>query len=173
MPTESSARSAPNAARTGVIATAVTAFAFFDGVFFGLPIAALAMSLQPVSVFVYTAIIVSCVSIVCSSWVNRRWDEWFVGNDSRVGKKLEKMRASRLMRRPVDWIESGSDGRYALAAALANPTLVVAFARSMGARPVGDRRILLGSVAYALPYVAVWTLLGFALGDVIRAAGAV
>jgi hypothetical protein len=83
---------------------------------------------------------------------------------------MEAMRASRLMRRPVEWIEHGSDRSYALAAALANPILVVAFARSMGDRPIAERRILLGSFAYALPYVAVWTLLGFALGDVIRAA---
>ena len=29
---------------------------------------------------------------------------------------------------------------------------------------------MLGSVAYALPYVAMWTLVGFALGDAVRRA---
>jgi hypothetical protein len=33
----------------------------------------------------------------------------------------------------------------------------------------GERRILLGSVAYAIPYVALWSLVGLALGDAVRA----
>ena len=74
------------------------------------------------------------------------------------------------MRHPVAWIERGSDRSYALAAALANPILVAAFARSVGDRPITERRILLGSAAYALLYVAVWTLFGFILGDVVRLA---
>ena len=47
------------------------------------------------------------------------------------------MRASRLMRHPVTWIQRGSDGWYALAAALANPILMAAFARPVGGKPVG------------------------------------
>ncbi len=53
---------------------------------------------------------------------------------------------------------------------LANPILVGAFARVGGGRPIGERRILLGAVAYAVPYVAMWSLVGLALGDTIRAA---
>jgi hypothetical protein len=153
-----------------VIGAIVAAFAFFDGVFLGAPIAVLAASLRNLSVFVPAAIAVCCISIVCSRWVNRRWDDWFSGNGKRIGKRMEAMRTSRLMRHPVEWIERGSDRSYALAAALANPILVVAFARSVGDRPIAERRILMGSIAYALPYVAVWTLLGFALGDVVHAA---
>jgi len=70
----------------------------------------------------------------------------------------------------VAWIQRSSDGWYALAAALANPILVAAFAHSIGGKPIGQRRILLGSVAYAVPYVAIWSLVGFALGDAVRAA---
>jgi hypothetical protein len=77
------------------------------------------------------------------------------------------------MRHPIAGIERGSDRSYAIAAALANPILVVAFARSVGDRPIAERRSLLGSVAYAVPYVAVWTFLGFLLGDVVRAASGV
>ena len=40
----------------------------------------------------------------------------------------------------------------------------------MSGKPVGDRRILLGSVAYAIPYVAIWSLVGVALGETIRSA---
>jgi hypothetical protein len=148
----------------------VAAFAFFDGVFVGAPIALLAASLRPSIVLVAAAIAVSCLSIACSGWVNRRWDEWFSANDKRIVKRLEVMRASRLMRRPVTWIERGSDRQYALVSALVNPVLVVALSRSLGGSPVGARRIRLCSIAYAIPYVAMWTLLGFALGGAIHAA---
>jgi len=147
----------------------VVAFAFFDGVFIGTPIALLAASLRPVPVFVAAAIAVTCISIACSGWLNRRWDDWLSGNDKRVAKKLDFMRASRLMRRPVAWIEGGSDRQYALAAALVNPALVVAVARSVSGKPIRGRRIRLGSIAYAIPYVAMWTLFGLVLGDAVRA----
>jgi hypothetical protein len=80
------------------------------------------------------------------------------------------MRKSRLMQHPVAWIQRGSDRWYAFAAAIANPILVAALARLVGGKPVGERRILLGSVAYAIPYVAMWTLVGLALGSTIRGA---
>ncbi|HEU5211344.1 MAG TPA: hypothetical protein VFU10_01090 [Gaiellaceae bacterium] len=147
----------------------VAAFAFFDGVFVGTPIALLAASFRPLPVFVAAAIAVTCISIACSGWLNRRWDDWLSGNDKRVAKKLDFMRGSSLMRRPVAWIEGGSDRHYALAAALVNPVLVVAVARSVGDKPIGGRRIRLGSIAYAIPYVAMWTLFGLVLGDAIRA----
>jgi hypothetical protein len=78
------------------------------------------------------------------------------------------MRRSRLMRHPVAWIERGSDRWYALAAAVANPILIGALARLVGGRPIGHRRILLGAVAYAIPYCAMWTIVGLALGDTFR-----
>jgi hypothetical protein len=165
-----STQRAEGRARTGAIGTIVAAFAFFDGVFVGTPIALLAASLRPSLVFVAAAVAVTCLSIASSGWVNRRWDDWLSGNDKRVVNKLEMMRASRLMRRPVAWIESGSDRQYALASALANPVLVVAVARTVGGKPIHGRRIRLGSIAYAIPYVAMWTLFGLALGDAIRAA---
>jgi hypothetical protein len=159
---------AGSAARTGVIGTIVAAFAFFDGVFVGTPIALLAASFRPSIVFVAAAIAVGCLSIACSTWVNRRWDDWFSGNDKRIVRKLETMRRSRLMRRPEAWVERGSDRQYALASALVNPILVVALSRSAGGKP-SERRIRLGSIAYAIPYVAMWTLVGLAVGDAIRA----
>ena len=38
----------------------------------------------------------------------------------------------------------------------------------MSGKPVGERRILLGSVAYAIPYVAIWSFVGWAIGDAVR-----
>jgi hypothetical protein len=157
------------AARTGAVGSIVAAFAFFDGVFVGTPIALLAGAFRPLVVYPVAVVCVSLVSIACSRWVDRRWDDWFSGNSGRIEKRLTALRTSRLMRKPVAWIQHGSDRRYAVAAAIVNPILVVALARTIAARPIGERRILLGSVAYAVPYVAIWTVVGVALGDALRA----
>ena len=158
------------AARTGVIGTIVAAVAFFDGVFLGAPIALLAASFRPSVVYLVATSAVIFLVIGCCSWVDRRWDDWFSGNGKRIEARLQGMRGSRLMRHPVAWIERGSDRWYAFAAAVANPILVGALARVVGGKPLGERRILLGAVASALPYAAMWTIVGAALGDTIRAA---
>jgi hypothetical protein len=147
--------------------TIVAAVAFFDGVFVGLPVAILAASLRPALVYLAAAAAVSALAIACSSWVDRRWDEWLSGNGTRLEKRLAAMRKSRLMRHPAAWLQRSSDRWYALAAALVNPILVVGLSRTIGGEPIGRRRIILGSVAYAVPYVAVWTLVGVALGEAI------
>ena len=164
----SSIRRAGSATRSGIVGTVVAAFAFFDGVFIGAPIALLAASFRPLVVYAAATVVVILLVIACCSWVDRRWDDWFSGNSKRIETRLEGMRKSRLMQHPVAWIQRGSDRWYAFAAAVANPILVAALARFVGGAPVGERRILLGSVAYAIPYVAMWTLVGFALGDVAR-----
>ena len=159
-----------SAARAGVGGTIVAAFAFFDGVFLGAPIAILAASLRPLVVYAVAVVAVVIIVTACCRWVDRRWDVWFSGNGSRIEARLETMRESRLMRHPVAWIQRGSDRWYGLAAAVANPILVSAFARVIGGKPVGERRIMLGAVAYALPYVAMWTIVGLAVGGSLRAA---
>ena len=163
-----SAQRVGSAARTGVVGTVVGAVAFFDGVCIGAPIALLAASLRPVVVYAVATGAVILLVIACCAWIDRRWDDWFSGNGKRVEARLEGMRRSRLMRHPVAWIERGSDRWYALAAAVANPILIGALARLVGGRPIGHRRILLGAVAYAIPYCAMWTIVGLALGDAFR-----
>jgi hypothetical protein len=148
----------------------VAALAFFDGVVLGAPVALLAATFSPLIVYVVATTVAILLVIACCSWVERRWEGGFSGNSGRIGKRLEAMRGSRLMRHPVNWIEHGSDRWYAFAAAIANPILVLGIARSMSGKPVGKRRILLGSVAYAVPYVAMWTFVGLALGETIRSA---
>jgi hypothetical protein len=155
------------AARTGAAGTVVGAVAFFDGVFVGMPVAVLAAAWRPLFVFGAGAAAVSLLAIFCCTWLERRWDDWFSGNGNRLEKRLERMRESRLMRKPVAWIQHGSDRQYAFAAAVANPVLVAALARSIGGRPIGRRRIVLGAVSYAIPYVALWTLVGIALGSAV------
>jgi len=158
------------AARTSAIGTGVGAFAFFDGVFLGLPIAVLAAAFRPLIVYPAAVVAVVLLVIACSTWVDRHWDEWFSGHGKKIEKRLESMRASRLMSHPVAWIQSGSNRGYAFAAAVANPILIAGLARFVGGTPIGERRIFLGAVAYAIPYVALWTIVGYALGGTLRAA---
>jgi hypothetical protein len=158
------------AARTGLIGAVVAGVAFFDGIFLGAPIALFAASFRPG--FVFLAAIVAVVGVVggCCRWLDRRWDDWRSGNGKRIEARLATMRTSRLLRHPVAWIEQGSDRSYAFAAAVVNPILVVAFSRLGSGTPVGERRIMLGSIAYAVPYVALWSLVGLALGGAVRSA---
>jgi hypothetical protein len=162
---QSSTERVARAARTGAAGTIVGAVAFFDGVFVGAPVALLAAALRPLFVFAGGAAAVTLLAIFCCAWLERRWDDWSSGNGGRLEKRLERMRESRFLRKPFAWIQHGSDRQYAFAAALANPVLVAALARSIGGRPVGRRRIVLGAIAYAIPYVALWTLVGVALGS--------
>ena len=115
----------------------MAAFAFFDGVFIGAPIALLAASFSPLVVYAVATVVVILLVIACCSWVDRRWDDWFSGNSKRIEARLEGMRKSRLMQHPVAWIQRGSDRWYAFAAAVANPILVAALARFVGGKPVG------------------------------------
>ena len=167
---DSRTSTAASAARTSAIGTGVGAFAFFDGIFLGLPIAVLAATFRPLVVYPAAVVAVILIVVACSSWVDRRWDEWFSGNGKKIEARLESMRASRLMSHPVAWIQSGSNRLYAFAAAVANPILVAGLARLIGGKPTGERRILLGAVAYAIPYVAMWTIVGYALGGSLRGA---
>ncbi len=162
-PTERAGR----AARTGAAGAVVGAVAFFDGVFVGTPVALLAAAFRPLFVFAVGAPVVSLLAIACCAWLERRWDDWSSGNGNRLEKRLDRMRESRLLRKPVAWLQHGSDRQYAFAAAVANPILVAALARSIGGRPIGRRRIVLGAVAYAIPYVALWTLVGVAFGSAV------
>ncbi len=145
------------------------AFAFFDGVFVGLPIAVSAAAFRLVPVYCAAVVIVVLLVIACCGWLDRRWDDWFVGNGRRMETRLETMRASRLMSHPVAWLQRGSDRWYAFAAAVANPILVAGFARLVGGKPVAERRIVLGAVAYAVPYVAMWSIVGLVVGGSLGA----
>lgn len=156
------------AARSAVVGAVVMAFAFFDGVFLGAPIAVLTAAFRPVPVYCGAVIAVIVLVIGSCRWLDRRWDDWFTGNGRRIETRLETMRASRLMRHPVGWIQRGSDRWYALAAAVANPILIAGLARFVGGKPIGSRRIFLGAVAYAIPYVAMWTIVGFIAGESLR-----
>ena len=141
-PSPNSAQPAGGAVRTGVIGTLVAAFAFFDGVVLGAPVALLAASFSPLIVYVVATTAAILLVIACCSWVDRRWEGWLLGGQPR--RQAARSNASE----PPDEASRGVDRArldlgYAFAAAVANPILVLASARSMSGKPVGERRILL------------------------------
>jgi hypothetical protein len=159
--------SASRTARSGAVGAVVAAFAFFDGVFLGLPIALLAAAFRPPLVYGVATVAVVFLVVASCHWLDRSWDAWFSGNGTRIEGRLETMRASRLLAHPVAWLQRGSDRWYAFAAAVANPILVATLARIIAGEPVGKRRVLLGAVAYAVPYVAMWSCVGLVLAAAV------
>jgi hypothetical protein len=87
----------------------------------------------------------------------------------QVERRLEKLRKGRVMRHVVAWISGGSDGWFALAAALTNAITTVGAARMITGSPVSQRRILIASASCAVFVAGLGALLGIALGDVLRA----
>ena len=108
------------------------------------------------------------INVASCRWLQRHWESWIAGNGERVEAKLEKMRASRVMRHPIKWITRGSDWWFALATAIVNPIIVVAAARTIGGQPISERRILIASLAYAVPMAAVFTFTGYVVGEALR-----
>src|SRR5215213_10497285 len=108
MASPTSSRRVGGAARTGVAGTIVAAVAFFDGVFIGAPVALLAASFGSLLVYALATTAVALLVITCCHCVERRWEHWFSGNGTRIERRLERMRASRLMKHPVAWIGRAS-----------------------------------------------------------------
>ena len=85
----------------------------------------------------------------------------------------ERIRSRRILRLPVEPRIAGLKSRWVHrgnSPAIVNPIIVVAAARTIGGQPISERRILIASVAYAVPMAAVFVLTGYALGEALRAA---
>jgi uncharacterized membrane protein (Fun14 family) len=157
--------------RTGAVGTLIAGYALFDVI----PIAVIVVGLtawfeHPLTLFVIIAVALIVINIACCRWLQRHWAAWIADKGSRVEAKLGKMRGSTVMKHPVSWITRGSDWWFALATAIVNPIIVVAAARTIGGQPISERRILIASVAYAVPMAAVFVLTGYALGEALGAA---
>ncbi len=160
-------REAESGARTGVVGTLIGFYAFFDALMTGLPVAVLAALLNPIIVFAAAAVLLTFLNIAASNWIERQWDVWITGNSKRLDARLTKMRKSWLMRHPAEWITRGSDGWFALAAALVNTVLIVALARVITGQPSSERRIRLGSIAYSVFFAATFAFTGWIVGDAL------
>jgi hypothetical protein len=149
--------------------TLVVVYGLFDTLLMGVPIVLLAAWLNPLVVFAVAATGVTAADGLCCTWLDREWDRWFAGSGRRIEPRLRRMREARLLRRPVAWIEHGSDRRFALGAAITNAIIATVISRLVAGAPVGTRRILMASLAYGVFFTGLYALVGFLLGSALRA----
>jgi len=147
----------------------VAVYGMFDTLLMGVPIVLLAAWLDPLVVFAVATVGVTAADGLCCTWLDREWDRWFAGAGRRIEPRLQHVRTSRLMRRPVAWIEHGSDRQFALGAAITNGIIATVLSRLLTGAPVGPRRILLASLAYGVFFTGLYTLVGSMLGSALHA----
>jgi hypothetical protein len=152
---------------TALVATLVGILSIFDALIIGLPTLALAAWFNPLIVFVVVGVIVTVINIVACNWVDRKWEAWIVG--SRFETKMQQIRSVKRARHPIEWINRGSAVWFGLAAALLNAIQVVALNRLITGRPAGERRIVVASLTYSVFVAGIFSLLGYALREAIRA----
>ncbi len=150
--------------------TFVAIYGLFDTLLMGVPIVLLAAWLDPLLVFAVAAVGVTAADGLCCTWLDLEWDRWFAGSGRRIEARLEGMRATRLLRHPVAWIEHGSDRQFALGAAITNAIIATVISRLLSGAPVGPRRILMASLAYGVFFTGLYAFVGFLLGYAVRAA---
>ena len=156
--------------RTTAMGTFIAIYGLFDTLLMGVPIVLLAAWLNPLLVFAVAAVGVTAADGLCCTWLDREWDRWFAGSGRRIEAHLERIRAGRLLRRPVAWIEYGSDRQFALGAAITNAIIATVISRLLTGAPVGPRRILMASFAYGVFFTGLYAFVGSLLGSVLRAA---
>ena len=155
-------------ARPKLVATIAVTWGLIDPLI-GLVIVFLAAWLRPWVVFIVAAIVLTLVNTALCTWVDRWWDLFAAGPGRKIEERLEKMRRGRIMRHPVRWITEGSAFWYSLAAMLTNAIQCVGIARIVGGAPVGQRRVRLAAVSFSVFEAGLFALLGWAMGDIIRA----
>ena len=164
---ESQAPEGRHKGRSATIATAIAVFTFFDALLIGIPVMLLAAWFNPLIVWGVATGMLIWINAAACGWVDRQWEVWIVG--TRFEERLQKMRDSKRAHKPVEWINRGSDAWFGLAAALLNAVEVVTLVRLINGRPVGAHRIMVASFSYSIFVVGIFSLFGFALGDIIRA----
>ena len=156
-------------ARAGFVGTLVGLWWGLDGLV-QLVVVLLAVWLNAVVVFVAALIVLTVVNTACCKWIEGRWDGWISSKfGTRLERKLEKMRAGRVMRHPVAWITRGSDAWFGVAAALTNAITTVAIAHFVAGQPVGQRRVRIASVSFSAFVAGLGAVLGVLLRDTIQA----
>jgi hypothetical protein len=147
----------------------IAAYWLADGYVIGLPVAALAAFWNPLIVFVAALAVVIPINLAACSWIDREWSTWSGGSGgARIQKQLEKAGTTRVGASASRWISSGSDTRFAVAAAATCAILTVTLARSVGGQPLGGHRVRLAAFSYAIFFIGLFTVIGVLAGDVIR-----
>ena len=150
----------------GIIVAAYAIFDFDDPVMVVVLVAAI--FLNPLVVFVGAVLLILAFNLWACHWIDRQWDGWMAGErGEKIEAKLSKLRTGRFMRHPVRWVTSGSSFLFAFAATLLNPALVTVVARLLGGQRVGERKILVTSLTYAIAASLVFTAIGYGIGQAV------
>jgi hypothetical protein len=155
------------AVRRGTVGSLVAFWWFADGLV-QLAVIVLAAFVNPLVVLAVAFVILMLINTACCNWVERHWNS-FMTPGGRVEKKLTKIRSGRFGGTAAGWIERGSDFWFGLAAALTNAITTVGLGRLISGKPTSERRILIASAGFSLFVAALGAVLGFVLGDAIRA----
>ena len=147
------------------VGTFIAVYALVDAYVFGVTITVLAALFNALIVWIVAAVVLSMINIWACSWLDRQWDVWIAGSGKRLEKKLQKMRSGKMLKRPVEWVQRGSDFWFTLAAVVINAITVVALARFIGGTPVGHRRVVLAAVGYSIFFATLFSVIGLGLRD--------
>ena len=146
--------------------TAIAAYWLLDGYVIGIPTVVLAAWLNALIVFAVVAVIMITINLWACGWIDRQWDAWAGG---KVEARLTKVRSKGMGKKVSGWVSRGSDGSFVVAAAITNAITTVALARVAIGRPLGRHRVWLAALAYGLFAAGLWSLIGWLVGDAIRA----
>jgi hypothetical protein len=153
-----------------VIDAAVAAYAFLDDLLLG-PILVAAAALFPWYLTLGPAAgLFTFINVACCNRVQRNWDGWIQGHGARFEAGINKRRRSRLLRHPVSWVTRDSDVWVTIAAGLIGTVIVITLVRLLGGDPVGRRRVMFASIAYAVGFAATYTGVGVGITDLVRLA---
>ena len=135
----------------------------------GVVVTVLAAWLNALIVCGVAIFLLSIVNIFCCSWLNREWDGWARGPGEKVEKRVAKLRSGKTMKKPVAWVTDGSIGWYVAAACLTNAVQATALARVIGGQAVDERKVRVGAIAFSIFIAVLFSLIGIALRDIIKA----
>jgi hypothetical protein len=152
----------------GAIGTLVGVYAFLDDLLLGPILVAVTVWVPWYLVFGVASAALTFVNIASCNWMQRCWDDWIRGYGAKLEKRLEKLRRGRLLKHPLGWITRDSTVLLTIAAGLIGTVIVVAVLRLAGSKPIGKRRILYGSVAYAVGFAATYTGVGVAIEHLVQ-----
>lgn len=150
---------------TTAVATFVAAIAFVDDLVIGPIVIALAAWLPALLTFAVAAGAYSFLTLWACEWMLRRWEQWIAGHGSRLERRFEKWRQGRLLKYPVRWIERGSTVGFALASVILGTVIVTAVVRLSTGQSVPRRRLIISSIVYGVWFAALYTAIGFGIGD--------
>ena len=119
--------------------------------------------------FVLAAVCYTGFSLVCCTWLLRRWDQWELSpSGARLERRLDKLRTNRVLKYPVGWLSHGSLVLFTIASAILGAVFGVAVFRWATGAHLSRGRVLVASIAAGLWFAAFNSGIGAAVGRVLQ-----